>query len=328
MSPPGTFRLQTGSRVHFGLFGGFTDRGRSYGGLGAMASEPGLKLRIAPADRMEFEGDQAERLREFTRKWLAATGHRPPSPCRIVLEQSPDSHVGLGTGTQIGLAVSALLYRFYFGEVPAVETLARSTGRGQRSAVGTYGFQRGGFIVDSGKATGEELSRLDFHCDLPVNWRFVFIQTSHPGGLSGGAENRVFQQAKNRLVDHQQELVALTRETILPALLQEDFESFSEAIFRFGKTSGSYFAHVQGGPFNGPRITELVGQLRQSGIRGVGQTSWGPTVYALARSADEAEQIADLLAGQLEPDETLTIAAPRNHGYRLASVHASSTGAR
>ena len=37
--------------------------------------------------------------------------------------------------------------------------------------------------------------------------------------------------------------------------------------------------------------TELVAWLRGRGVRGVGQSSWGPTIFALARDPDQAARI-------------------------------------
>ena len=41
-----------------------------------------------------------------------------------------------------------------------LKELTRLTGRGRRSAVGTYGFVQGGFLVETGKVPGESLAPL------------------------------------------------------------------------------------------------------------------------------------------------------------------------
>jgi beta-ribofuranosylaminobenzene 5'-phosphate synthase len=50
---------------------------------------------------------------------------------------------------------------------------------------------------------------------------------------------------------------------------------------------------VQGGVYADPLLARIVAHLRGQGIRGVGQSSWGPTLYALAPDAAEAERIAN-----------------------------------
>ena len=45
---------------------------------------------------------------------------------------------------------------------------------------------------------------------------------------------------------------------------------------------------MQGGIYSCPATAELVQWLRGRGVRGVGQSSWGPTVFAMAGDADEA----------------------------------------
>ena len=58
---------------------------------------------------------------------------------------------------------------------------------------------------------------------------------------------------------------------------------------------GDYFAPAQGGRFSSPQVAAALGQLERHGGHGVGQSSWGPTGFAFAASADEAERLADRL---------------------------------
>ena len=312
--------LATGSRLHFGLFGGKCEQGSSFGGIGAMVEKPGLKLKIEASEERRYSGSQSDRLQAFADSWLEFTGHSPEEEFHLSMVESPNSHVGLGTGTQIGLSVAAILFQHLLGEIPSLETLARSVNRGKRSAVGTYGFQHGGFILDQGKSNSSELAKLGLHCPIPEQWRFVLIQSSNPEGLSGSTENDVFANSAVSMSEHHDELVRLTKDSILPALYAEDFDTFSESVFEFGKLSGSYFAHIQGGPFNGPRITKLVESARQNGIKGVGQSSWGPTVYVMAESDNDANQITELMSEFLLPEESMFVTAPENSGFRITAV--------
>lgn len=282
-----------------------------------MVSEPGLHLVLSESEEYEYVGKQSNRIQRFAETWMEFAELRSEKPFRIELLASPQSHIGLGTGTQLGLSVAAALFQFYFDEVPSVERLSQSVQRGQRSAVGTYGFMHGGFIVDRGKTDGDKLAKIDMHLPIPTDWRFVLIKADANAGKSGLEEESVFQDTtsdKNKL---RAELIEMANAKIVPSLLNEDFNSFSNAVYEFGRTSGQYFAEVQGGPFNGPRITEMVRLIRELGTAGAGQTSWGPTVYAILESQTDANQLVGHLSQHLMPNETIQIAKPADDGARV-----------
>ena len=125
------------------------------------------------------------------------------------------------------------------------------------------------------------------------------------------------------------QLGVLTREmldVLLPAAREGDFVEFSESLYRFGRLAGAAFANVQGGSYNGPELTHLVETLRSLGVRGVGQSSWGPTIFALCPSESEALSLWRAMHA-LFPSAEVNIATTANRG---AEIHhrsgAASTG--
>ncbi len=75
---------------------------------------------------------------------------------------------------------------------------------------------------------------------------------------------------------------------MLPALAEGDEAAFGEALFEFNARAGEPFAAVQGGAYASARVAELIGFLRADGLHGVGQSSWGPTVFAVTPDEDRA----------------------------------------
>jgi predicted sugar kinase len=75
---------------------------------------------------------------------------------------------------------------------------------------------------------------------------------------------------------------------LLPALVERDLRSFGEALERIQADVGALFAPVQGGAFADPRSAALVELLRTSGLVGVGQSSWGPTLYGFTDAPADA----------------------------------------
>jgi len=301
-------------RLHFGMFSfGHADRPQ-FGGAGVMIEPPSVSVQITHSEKFSVSGDHAERAARFARMAADAWHLNSLPNCRLQI-QSPPDHTGLGIGTQLGLTVAAGLRRFLeLSPLPA-EELAMSVGRGQRSAVGTHGFALGGLIVDGGKCADERLAKLRRRLPIPESWRFVLVRSPHESGLAGQGEATAFNQLPPVPFVVTDELWRITNEEMLPALTDGNCKSFGDAIYRFGRLSGECFAAAQGGPFASPRIAELVEVIRDIGVSGVGQSSWGPTVFALTPHKAEAERLVSRLReGRISGDCEITIASPNNCG--------------
>ncbi len=240
--------------------------------------------------------------------------------CRIEVLSAPAEHVGLGTGTQLSLAVVAGLNAFLGRQELEPAELAALAGRGERSAIGTYGFAHGGLLVETGKTAGEPLSPLDQRVALSGSWRFVLICPQDERGLSGEAERRAFRELPPVPPETTAALLREVFEELLPAAVEQDFERFSESLYRYGHVAGMCFATRQGGPFASPRAADLVRTIRNLGVRGAGQSSWGPTLFALLPSAAEANRLIDRLRQHLSAAESMLIAEPNNLGARIIQL--------
>ncbi|HUY90856.1 MAG TPA: beta-ribofuranosylaminobenzene 5'-phosphate synthase family protein [Pirellulales bacterium] len=307
------------SRLHFGMFSFGLSNVRQFGGVGAMLDAPALELEISPADRLETVGKSPERVREFAERaarqadWIA-----PEIPCRIEVKRAPPAHVGLGSGTQLGLAVAMGLNAFFNGPWRTPQEFARAAGRGRRSAIGLYGAMSGGLLIEAGKFAEEEISPLVSRIKLPDEWRFVLCWPHDEAGLSGEAELQAFQRLPATKLAATE---ALCREALLelaPAAIEGDFERFSESLFRFGRLAGDCFAAEQGGPYANERIAQLIAELRSAGVCGVGQSSWGPLIFALARDQLQAQSITERLSqADLGAERQTLVAACANRGVRI-----------
>lgn len=286
------------SRLHFGLFSFGRTGHRQFGGVGMMIDQPTVRIRISKAARFQIEGPLAARAADFAKRWASRQPTNDSLSCRIQLLDVPDHHTGLGTGTQLALAIAAGLNAFHRLPSMSPAELAISVGRGLRSAVGTYGFVAGGLIVERGKYPNEEISPLDCRLELPESWRVVLMRPIDQHGLHGAAESAAFRSLPPVPEGITEELLAEVRSHLLPAAAQGDFAAFSESVYRYGRLAGSCFAQVQGGAYNGPRVAELVERTRRCGVQGVGQSSWGPTVFALLPSAAAAESFVAAIRGE------------------------------
>jgi beta-RFAP synthase len=302
------------SRLHFGMFSFGNPDARQFGGVGVMVDEPGLKLRIAGAVQFVATGPLAERVEDLVER--LAAGYPKPA-CRIDVIHAPPEHVGLGTGTQLSLAVAAGLQAFCGGAPLEALELANRAGRGQRSAIGTYGFLHGGLVVESGKLAGQTLAPLEYRVALPAAWRFVLILPREARGLSGEAEQAAFRQLPAVSAATSEALRGEVSAEMIPAADAGEFDRFSRSVWRFGRRAGECFAAVQGGSFAGPRVAELIEAVRATGVEGVGQSSWGPTVFAIVENAAAATRLVERLRPHLDRDDTVIVAAPNAAGARI-----------
>lgn len=308
--------ITTGSRLHFGLLAhGQTGR-RQFGGVGVMIDRPGfvLSAKPAPADELHCGSWQRRVVELLSRLRAADRSGAIRHPLRLEIAQSPPAHAGLGSGTQLGMAV-AKIGSILEGEdeAPAAE-LARRAGRGLRSAVGLHGFQHGGLLVEAGKYAPDEISPLVARVDFPAEWRFVLVRPRGVTGLAGTEEASGFARLAPMPAALTDRLCRLALTQILPASIEHDYDEASAAIGEFGRLVGECFAPVQGGVFADERMRRLAQKL-PSDLRGVGQTSWGPTLFILCPGVEAAHGLAaDLAREPSAADCEFTIAAPLNHG--------------
>lgn len=276
------------SRLHFGMFGFGPLVPRQFGGVGVMIDDPCLRLRITPNREFRATGPDHERAVAFARLWSAAEGRLREPECLIEIVEAPPVHAGLGSGTQLGLAVAAGLDAWAGRPRRNAPTLAKIVGRGKRSAVGIHGFDRGGLIVEAGKTSSDEISPLVERVALPHEWRILLAVPDSASGPTGSDEQQAFDRLPPVSLAAHEELWRQVQDNLLPAARAAEFERFATSVERFGRLAGECFATAQGGPYNGPVVTSLVEAQRARGLRGVGQSSWGPAVYAwtLERDAD------------------------------------------
>jgi beta-ribofuranosylaminobenzene 5'-phosphate synthase len=304
------------SRLHFGLWSLGGAGARQFGGVGVMIDQPALRLSVREAASFSTEGHCAESAAEYAGRW--AVFHQIGLPhCRVTIEEAIPQHAGLGSGTQLALAVAAGLNAFVDLPSQTPQELAFSVGRGLRSAVGTYGFVFGGLVVEQGKLPDEPISPLDCRIDLPDEWRFVLLRPRGLVGIAGREETEAFAALAAVSPYVTEELIAETRERLVPAAATADYPMFAKSLYHYGHSSGEIFAARQGGPYNGPVIAGLIEDVRRRGFEGVGQSSWGPTVYVVTRSDSEAARLAEGLRDSRGENLDVLIASPANHGARI-----------
>jgi predicted sugar kinase len=130
---------------------------------------------------------------------------------------------------------------------------------------------------------------------MPERWRCVLALPLGVAGLSGAAEERFFGHLRES--GHGEPSVSrLLLTALLPGLLAADIEEFGVALTEIQRDVGSIYASQQGGLFH-PSAAPLVEALQALGVRAVGQSSWGPSVYGIVDGPELAAEVADRLRG-------------------------------
>jgi beta-RFAP synthase len=285
------------ARLHFGVLDLRGSGGRWFGGIGAAASAPSLLLSASPADTLTVEGDDSDRAAAFARQFLEH--HHIARGAAIRVHRALPSHAGLGSGTQLALSIARAIAEIYDVDADP-RALARAMGRAQRSAIGTWTFSGGGLVVEGGRRSkSDECGPLIARLPFPESWRCVVVVPDGPPGISGADEADAFAslpKPSERDVEHVSHLVLMS---LLPALADGDLEVFGRALTEIQEVTGRWFAPAQGGTFASGPTRALVRQLAEWGAAGVGQSSWGPTVYGIVDGAEAAARLVERVRSAL-----------------------------
>jgi beta-ribofuranosylaminobenzene 5'-phosphate synthase len=284
-----TVSVTAPARLHLGFLDMNGSRGRRFGSVGLTLDGPRVELSVRRASSFAIAGVQSGRAEQFAN---AMRGRfNLPEDFQISISQTIPEHVGLGSGTQLGIAVGVALARLYRLDL-SVREIAMVVQRGQRSGIGAGAFEFGGFLVDGGKGTSDDPPPIVSKIEFPAEWRVVLALERASRGLHGEQETAAFQALPafpETLAGH---LCRLMLMQALPALAERDIESFGKAIGELQRITGDYFAPAQGGRFASPAVAEALAWFESQGIAGVGQSSWGPTGFAIVAGDDRAAELA------------------------------------
>jgi beta-ribofuranosylaminobenzene 5'-phosphate synthase len=307
--------VEAPARLHFGVLDLRGSTGRRFGGLGAAAPAPTLVLSATRAAALAVAGQDAARAGEFARRFLAH--HAIDGGAKIEIHRALPAHAGLGSGTQLALAVARALADIH-GVACDAPALARAVDRGRRSAIGTWIFAGGGLVVEGGRRPNRpEVAPILTRLFFPATWRCVVAIPDAPQGISGALETDAFARLPappEREVERVSHLLVMG---LLPALADGDLPGFGSALTTIQQITGNWWAPVQGGPFAPGPTAELVARMAEWGAAGVGQSSWGPAVYGIVEGEDAGLRLADRVRQALGSTGAVHEGAFRTEGARV-----------
>ena len=293
------------SRLHLTLIDLNAELGRVDGGAGITLESPGMELLAAEADNVEIVGDSllAGKMRK------AADALLPEGKgIKLQINDSLPDHVGLGSGTQAALSAAAAINKMY-GLGKSVRELAIAVGRGGTSGIGVAAFENGGIILDGGHKFKDKCAfspsaashvppgPVLFRRDFP-DWPIV-LAIPNTKGAHDTEEVDIFKKYCPIPLAEVQEICHVILMQMLPALVEEDLESFGRAINHF-QLVGFKRREVELQP---RPVLDIMEYMRDNGASGSGISSFGPVVYGIVGSSGEGKRL--LKEAQRMLDESL-----------------------
>jgi beta-ribofuranosylaminobenzene 5'-phosphate synthase len=98
---------------------------------------------------------------------------------------------------------------------------------------------------------------------------------------------------------------------VLPGAVDGDASLFGAGVAELDRLNGEWYADEQGGVYHEASAPLVERLASHDDAKGAGQSSWGPSVYALT-TAEKAEAVADAV------DTTAYVARPSKSGASVS----------
>nr|MDO8117302.1 beta-ribofuranosylaminobenzene 5'-phosphate synthase [Candidatus Sigynarchaeota archaeon] len=311
-------QIKTPSRIHVTLIDMNGSLGRIDGGVGFSLSNPNwiITLETRSHDGLDLvvpDGVDRSLIMSLVGNILARLGLQTDPPVRIEIKAHIPQHVGLGSKTQLAVAlVDGLCQLFRAQERHFDRTeYARIVNRGGTSGIGINAYFTGGFIVDGGhvygpgkekesfspsSASSASLGPLLFRHDFPKDWFVVCALPSVDKGAHDQSEVNIFHKYCPVPVNEVQELCHVILMKLLPAIKTR---CFGDVCWCINKIQGIGFKKVELG-IRSPSFLHLMGSWKDAGAPCVGMSSFGPCLYALAENEDQARELQNTMESMVQ----------------------------
>jgi len=318
--------LRAPARLHLGFLDPNASLGRRFGSLGLVIDGYETEIEISAAapgaQRVSASGTAEQGETARAQEWLSQlqrhSGLDAPLHLRLLRVLPP--HAGFGSGTQLALAIGRAFAQWHGLDVATAE-LAQWLGRGRRSGIGIAGFDQGGLLVDGGPGADGAPAPLLARIALPAAWRVLVIQDSAQKGLSGAEERRRIEALPPLSREQAADICHQVLMRVLPGAAGAEFAPFAAGVSHIQRVLGEHFAPAQGGQaFASAAVGQVMAWIATAAPdAAIGQSSWGPTAFAILPSQASAQALVDALqATPLRvPSLVLRIVAGRNSGALL-----------
>jgi beta-ribofuranosylaminobenzene 5'-phosphate synthase len=296
---PASVTARAPARLHLGFLNPGPGPGRRLASLGLALRGLETRITVRRSSALRITGPERARVRQYAEMMGAHLGLQ--QDWAIDVQETVPAHAGLGSGTQLALAIASGIRRLHNLPLDCWGDAAR-LGRGARSAIGIGAFEHGGLILDGGHGSNTRLAPIIARLRFPSAWRIVLVLDKRRQGIHGEQETAAFAVMPSFPQTKAARHCELVLMKALPAVAESDLVSFGSAVREWQADLGDFFAPLQGGSrFSSPDVALALAQLEEAGGVGIGQSSWGPTGFAFFASASDSRRALALLRNGPDP---------------------------
>lgn len=299
------------ARLHMGFLDLNGSQGRRFGslGIGLDALDTMIELAIGENVFDEMEVAYVKQNKQLILQYADIK-----QAVSIKVHREIPRHFGLGSGTQMALAIGMGINQLFNLNL-SLEKIAQITKRGLRSGIGIGTFAKGGLVLDGGRGVNTIVPPIITQQSFPEEWRILLIFDHHHVGVHGDEETQAFARLKDADLAQTQAVNHQVLMRGLPAIQEKALVVFGEAIAALQAYTGDYFAPAQGGRYASQHVAQVLHFLSEHQINCVGQSSWGPTGFAIFNSETVANQYLTQLKSTFnQPELSWLLCKARNVG--------------
>ena len=301
-------KISTNSRLHFGFLNLDSQKPYSYGSMGLTINKHKTLIQISKSKKFHSNLSKiyANKIKDFIKIM------KLDSNVNINCSVKPDSHIGLGSGTQLAMALEEGVSKFYkFGTVKNIFS------RKFRSGVGYNAYLKGGFIIDCPKNNSKS-NELIFNRNFPKKWKIILLFDRNIKGLSGKKESNFFSLKQSN--SNREKLSDIVLNEIIPSLIYEDFDIFANGLTRFQKLNSLFYSSIQKSYFLSNDIGKVIKKISRKFNVASGQSSWGPTSYIIVNPKTNLNEILSILDNTISMYNSLSydVVSAANNGRRIS----------
>ena len=267
------------ARLHLGFLDMHGGLGRKFGSIGLAVKGVETSITATYSDDIDISGVFLKRAETYAEQILTHFGI--DGGTKLSINSSIPEHAGLGSGTQLSLAIASAISHLYQLNENSPTRLASILHRGARSGIGIGTFMQGGFVIDGGRGAKTDVPPVITRLPFPEHWRIILIFDNELEGINGTQERAIFNTLPKMEKEISGELCRLAMMQVLPAVVEKDCDNFGKGITEIQNSIGDYFSIAQGGSYTSPFLKPILDKLTNEGATGTGQSSWGPTGFAI-----------------------------------------------
>ncbi|ADI29937.1 beta-ribofuranosylaminobenzene 5'-phosphate synthase family protein [Methylotenera versatilis] len=316
--------VKSTARLHMGFFDLHGGLGRKFGSIGLSLAAPSIELSAMRSEKLCVSGFASHRAEEIARLLIAKLNIT--GAVNLAIKQTMPEHAGMGSGTQFALTIGTAISQLYSLNLNTAQ-IAELTGRGGRSGIGIAAFDQGGLLIDGGRVSHVASSHaskappLIARYDFPEDWRILLILDNNQPGIHGEEELAAFKTLPifpENLAAHLCRSVLMQA---MPAMVEKDLTAFGYSIRELQMHVGDYFAPAQGGRYASKYVGAVLQHLETLGVACYGQSSWGPTGFAVFENEELAQKtMLELKMKFTEPNLTWQICSANNNGSEILTA--------